>query len=355
MLKIDIRKNFKNNSYYYKFEINRKRGVLFGPSGCGKSTLLRLLTGFTTPDEGEINIDGAVIYSSKKRINIPIYRRNFGYLPQDSTLFPNMKIIDNITYGIKARKLKVELKEIKKLCERLQIADKLESYPAFLSGGQKQRTALARVLMIKPKLLLLDEPFSALDTPIKNCLRDIVIDISEEMEIPMLFVTHDSEDSYYMGSELIVINKGEVIECGDVEKVAYSPNLVETAKLLDFKNIFKVKEINEKEIVLDLPNIMPILKSTNNIDKNFNFVSIKPESVKILSPLEIKFQKPDNVLNATVASLHFRGKYCKADIVCENGLVLESHLPASDYINQYVSQNTKVLISIEKNSIIKLY
>ena len=191
MLKVKITKSFKHEKMNFSFKSETNRLVLFGASGCGKSTLLKMIAGFVKTDNGLIDFNGNCLFSKEKNINIPIYKRNIGYLPQENTLFPNFSVKENILYGLKAQKLPFISSEFDNIIDRLRISHKLDSMPATLSGGQMQRIALARLLMIRPKLLLLDEPFSALDTPVKECLRELVMNLTSEVNIPIIFVTHD--------------------------------------------------------------------------------------------------------------------------------------------------------------------
>jgi len=348
MLKIDITKHFKNEKMNFSFETKSNRVVLFGTSGCGKSTLLKMIAGLVRPESGEIYFDDQYLYSRKKSCHIPVYKRKFGYLPQAYTLFPNMTVKDNIIYGLKTGKMPFDKILFDTIIERLQIRHKLSSMPSELSGGQMQRAALARVLIIRPKLLLLDEPFSALDIPIRECLRELVVDLTEELNIPVLFVTHDVEDAFIFGKEIIVLDHGIVIEYGDMEKIYHSPEFVKTSKLLDFKNIWKIKSVEDEIIFIDKG--MNIKVHSSKILNNSKYICIKPENIKLLDTQS----DADNTNSylGRIKEIHYRGRYIKVLFETLQKILLHIHLSQHDFneLDLYKGKETTVLL--RENSLV---
>ena len=180
--------------------------ALLGPSGCGKTTLLRLVAGFLTPTVGHIRIDGQQVE------HIPTHKRNVGIVFQNYALFPHMTVFDNIAYGLRAQKAPASKvrSRVQEMLELVQLAQMSSRYPSELSGGQQQRIALARALAVEPQILLLDEPFSALD---KNLRLDMQIEVKRlltEQGITTIFVTHDQEEALSMADRIAVISQGIV-------------------------------------------------------------------------------------------------------------------------------------------------
>ena len=348
MLKVNITKSFKNEKMNFSFETETNRVVLYGTSGCGKSTLLKMIAGFLKPDNGEIYFGKQCLFSKKNNSNVPVYKRNFGYLPQENTLFPNITVKENILYGQKTQKLPFCKSGFDHIIDRLRIRHKLDSKPITLSGGQMQRAALARVLMIRPKLLLLDEPFSALDTPVKECLRELVMDLTEEINIPIIFVTHDVEDAFIVGREIVVLNSGRVIESGLVEHIYHSPDYVETARLLDYKNIFQISAIKNNEIVLE-DNFSLYFKD-NKIPADAEFVCIKPNSIVIVSGDTAA--QHENHFTGIVKDIHHRGRYVKIFFQTTAGFILHIHFSQYEFTALNLKKGDRACAELNSDSVV---
>ncbi|QWK20643.1 MAG: ABC transporter ATP-binding protein [Hydrogenobacter thermophilus] len=192
--------------------------LIFGPSGAGKTTLLRIIAGLEKPDEGYVEVDGEVWHDSKKGINLPPQKRDVGFVFQDYALFPNMTVAENIAYGMKK-------KDPQKVLELLKIA-RMEALkdrkPSELSGGQKQRVALLRAIAREPKLLLLDEPLSALDQETASALRDEIKAFQRKYRIPTFMVSHSIEDVLRLADRVLRIENGQVKAFGTPREVLFS-------------------------------------------------------------------------------------------------------------------------------------
>jgi molybdate transport system ATP-binding protein len=189
--------------------------VLFGPSGSGKTMTLQSIAGLITPDLGRIALKGRVLYDSTSRVNIPARHRGIGYLFQDYALFPHLTVLENVGFGL-GRKwprglCKQDRREIEGFLEIFEIAHLADSLPLDLSGGQKQRVALARALIRKPDLLLLDEPFSALDTLLRAKLRKKLLQIQSRFNIPVIMITHDPEDIEAFAETVVTYEAGRTL------------------------------------------------------------------------------------------------------------------------------------------------
>ncbi len=191
--------------------------ALVGESGSGKSTLLRVLAGLDLPDSGNIWIGG------KDCTFLPVQERNIGYLFQNYALFPHLNVFENIAFGLRVRKLHSSLVE-ERVCQLLrliQLERLADRYPNQISGGQRQRVALARALAIEPRLLILDEPFSAVDFNIRRELRSCLQDLHNQVEITTLFVTHDYQEAVEIAHDVALFHKGTVLKAGPSADIAH--------------------------------------------------------------------------------------------------------------------------------------
>lgn len=184
--------------------------VLWGPSGAGKTTILHCLAGLMKPSAGFINLNGRTVFSSGEKVNLPSRLRNVGYLFQDYALFPHMSVKNNVMYGLRGRRGKEEGLSLDPvgLLKSFGVGHLVDRYPRQLSGGEKQRVALARALAIQPQLLLLDEPFSALDKSTRINLRRELKELHRQWQIPFVLVTHDEEDASILGDMVISLEQG---------------------------------------------------------------------------------------------------------------------------------------------------
>ncbi|MBP2653244.1 MAG: potA 1 [Firmicutes bacterium] len=207
MLTVDIVKILPDFILKLNFTVNNNVLVLFGPSGCGKTTTLRCIAGLTRPDDGSIVFGKEIFYSAEEQRFVPPKDRNVGYMFQDYALFPHMSVNNNIWYGVKQKSTKT-VENYEKLMALLKIGH-ISARPIHqLSGGEKQRVALARALMAEPKILLLDEPLSALDCDTRLELRGELKRMQLISGIPFVLVTHDADEARAMGGEVLFIDRG---------------------------------------------------------------------------------------------------------------------------------------------------
>lgn len=210
MLEVQIYKKLAEFDLDVSFQVNDNILGLMGASGSGKSMTLKCIAGIETPDQGRIVLNGRVLFDSEKKINVPIQKRNVGYMFQSYALFPNMNVYENISVGLRARKVKGVDIVVQKVMQQFRIFELASRYPKQLSGGQRQRVALARLMAYEPDVLLLDEPFSALDEDLK---KDLLQELKSELQIskPVIFVSHDKEEVNYLCDLKYRIKQGEII------------------------------------------------------------------------------------------------------------------------------------------------
>jgi len=191
--------------------------TLLGASGCGKTTTLRLVLGSIFPDSGRIYFDEEDV------TDIPCYKRNVGIVYQDYALFPHLNVYENIAFGLKVKKEKDIEKKVKEIMETLRISGLEKRYPNQISGGQKQRVALARTLVVRPKILLLDEPLSNVDAKLRYELRNELKKIQKMTKITTLYVTHDQEEALTISHRIAIMNDGRIIEIGKPNDLYFHP------------------------------------------------------------------------------------------------------------------------------------
>lgn len=210
MLEVQIYKKLAEFDLDASFQVDDNILGLMGASGSGKSMTLKCIAGIETPDQGRIVLNGRVLFDSEKKINVPIQKRNVGYMFQSYALFPNMNVYENISVGLRARKVKDVDIVVQKVMQQFRIFELASRYPKQLSGGQRQRVALARLMAYEPDVLLLDEPFSALDEDLKE---DLLRELKSELQIskPVIFVSHNKEEVNELCDFKYKIKQGEIV------------------------------------------------------------------------------------------------------------------------------------------------
>ena len=246
---VDITRQLGAFTLDAQFEAENGVTCLLGASGCGKSFTLKCIAGIEKPDRGHIELDGVVLYDSEKHINLPPQKRQVGYLFQNYALFPNMTVRQNILCGLNREKDRaVKEKRLNEIIRLMQL-DGLENHkPAQLSGGQQQRTALARILVNEPRMLMLDEPFSALDAHLRDSLKIELRDMLQEYGKEVLMVTHSREEAYNMSRKIAVMDRGKLLGMKDTKELFADPGSVPAAILTGCKNIAEAKKTGEYEV-----------------------------------------------------------------------------------------------------------
>ncbi|CAO98161.1 ABC transporter ATP-binding protein [Erwinia tasmaniensis] len=261
-----LNKSYGPTSVFQDIDFSASEGefvTLLGPSGCGKSTLLRCIAGLTSVDSGQILLQG------KDLVPLSPQQRAIGMVFQSYALFPNMTVERNVAFGLKMQKLPgAEIqRRVAEVLELVELNDFVKRYPHQLSGGQCQRVALARSLVMRPRLLLLDEPLSALDARIRRHLRDQIRLIQQELKLTTLFVTHDQEEALMLSDRIVLMNKGKIVQSGDAESLYSAPVDLFAAGFIGHYNLLSVPQ------------------ATRLIGGSFNSqVAIRPESLRLCRP-----------------------------------------------------------------------
>lgn len=254
------------------FEVPEGKVVsLLGPSGCGKTTTLKIIAGLIKPDNGDIFLGDKTI------TDVSVEKRGTVIVFQDYLLFPHLNVEDNIGFGLKmARKPNKDINiQVERMLELVQLKGYNKKYPNELSGGQQQRVALARALAIEPKVLLLDEPFSSLDTKLREDMREFTLEIQRKLNITTILVTHDKEEALMSSDKIAIMLNGEIKQFGTPEELYERPNSIEIADFFGDKNYIKGMVQNGKFIseMIRFSTTMEDIKEVKAM--------IKPEDIKI--------------------------------------------------------------------------
>jgi spermidine/putrescine ABC transporter ATP-binding subunit len=302
---------------------------LLGPSGCGKTTLLRLISGLTFPSEGRILIDDQEV------TDLPVYKRDIAIVFQNYALFPHMTISENVSFGLRMQKMEKELirKRVDDALSLVGLTETRDRYPKQLSGGQQQRIALARAIVLKPKVLLLDEPLSNLDAKLRKQMRTELKKLHREINITTIHVTHDQEEALSIADRIVVMRNGEVQQIGAPQEIYESPGdsfmaeFIGSANLLNGVIIETIPKGNEVFYRLDLKSKFQVLvkkKSSGAIGDTI-LVGIRPEK------LNVHRQYPSeemNVLHGRIGLFHYLGAILEIHVDV-NGTELIANVPAT--------------------------
>ncbi len=299
--------------------------VLFGQSGAGKTLMLRIIAGLIKPINGKITIGDKEVFDHKTGLNLPSHLRNVGYVPQDLLVFPHLNVFSNISYGIK--KDKGVRDKVMLLLSQLELNGLENRYEWELSGGEKQRVALARALAPDPEVLLLDEPFSALDLDSRRRTRNYVRQILEGLGIPVILVTHDREEAVSMGNKIAIINKGELVDTGDPISLIGYPSRETVANLVGVENILnlEVQEIFQDQGIMlcssggfsiEIPSTEVFLGQNIKVGLRADDVILASEKPTGLSARNVK--------HGVIRAIYFEGGMYKVEIDC--GQTIISHV-----------------------------
>lgn len=221
MLKLNgVKKSYDGVTILNDINLEIEEGEIvsiLGPSGCGKTTLLNLILGITEADAG------AIVFNGEDLTNVPMEKRGFNIVFQDYALFPNLNVYQNITYGLRNKPEISTKEEVDDFIRLLDLKPHLDKKIDQLSGGQKQRVALARTMVMKPKILLLDEPLSALDGVIKESIKERIKTIAKEMNLTTIIVTHDPEEALTLSDRVMIVNEGKIAQFGRPEEIIQTP------------------------------------------------------------------------------------------------------------------------------------
>ena len=248
-ISVDINKKLGDFSLEISFETDAKRIGILGPSGCGKSMTLKSIAGIEKPDSGHISIDERILFDQKQKINLKPQKRRVGYMFQNYALFPTMNVAQNIGAGLGVADEDRNLR-VADMIERFHLQGLEKHLPGQLSGGQQQRVALARIMAYRPDIILLDEPFSALDEHLKERLQHEMMSMLEDYEGQVILVSHSRDEIYRFSDELLIMEDGHVMARGQTEQLFDDPGTVAVARMTGCKNFSDAERLDAHHLQL---------------------------------------------------------------------------------------------------------
>ncbi len=247
---------------------------ILGPSGCGKTTLIRVIAGLEEIQKGEIFLESTLV--ANRQFNTAPEKRPISYVFQDFALFPHMSVLENISFAAGSKVNKKKL--IEQVIKLSKVENFLSKYPHSLSGGEQQRVALARSIAVQPKLLLLDEPFSDLDSSLKREIIDDTLHLINSLESSAIIVTHNAEEAMFLSDTIIVMDKGSIVQIGKPHDIYFDPVNIYVASLFGETNIFQSKVVNNECLTP-----LGVLRTKNMLNDQLVNVVIRPEAIKLHS------------------------------------------------------------------------
>ena len=322
--------------------------TLLGPSGCGKTTMLRMISGFETPTEGRVLLAGEDV------THVPPYRRDVNQVFQSYALFPHLNVWDNVAFGLRMKHVpEADVKpRVQQAIEMVALVGMEQRKPTQMSGGQRQRVALARAIVNRPKVLLLDEPLSALDAKLRHAMQVELKRLQQKIGITFIFVTHDQEEALTMSDRIAVINKGKVEQLGTVDEIYHRPKTTFVANFIGEANILEATVVERAgdSVVLRLGQGVDVRVDVNDIPAEASRVtlSVRPEKVRI----EKRFPRGENVFEALVSEELFKGAVDELLLVTDGGLELTAVVANESAAEHAVHRGDRVWCQLHRDDVV---
>ena len=322
----DVSKRYGENYAVRGVDLDIREGeflTLLGPSGCGKTTTLRMIAGFEQPTEGRIVIDGVDV------TDLAPNKRKLGMVFQSYALFPNMTVADNVAFGLKMLKMPHDQiqKRVGEMLALIQMANFGNRYSYQLSGGQQQRVALARALAIQPRVLLLDEPLSALDAKIRDELRNEIRRIQRELGITTIYVTHDQEEALALSDRIVVMNVGRVEQIGQPFEIYNKPQTEFVARFVGTLSTVRGVVSGDGSVLVSGQPVRLSAPLTTKRVGEVVMLSLRPETIALGNGAQ-----GDNTLRATVQSITFLGAVVRVQLGVEGSSFIADSLNSPSFV-----------------------
>jgi molybdate transport system ATP-binding protein len=357
-LEVRIRKRFPHAEGAFDLNVHFRVGagftILFGASGAGKTTVLDCIAGLADPDDGRITVAGEDLYDSEKGRNLPAWKRRIGYVIQDLALFPHLTAEENVAYGLHTLRADERRARSREILGAFRIEHLCGRRPAQISGGERQRVALGRALVTEPRALLLDEPLAALDRPTKSRILDDLRQWNQAHRVPILYVTHSSEEVFALGDHVIVLEAGKIVAQGSPHEVMRAPRLETVARLSGCENIFDATVLALHEdrgtmtcrlepgtVQLETPLVRAEIGSRLSVGIRAGDLMLATESPRGLSAR--------NVVPGTIRRLEQRDVMVSAVVEC-SGTPFEVHLTLAAREALHLAPGTKVWLVVKTHS-----
>lgn len=356
MLSFNIVKRFEGFSLNCDAEFDAGITAIFGPSGSGKTTLLNCLAGLMKPDEGEITFRGTVFYGSSARRFVPPEKRRFGYVFQDSALFPHMSVMDNLRYGYNLTPVHLRKTEPQELIQLLRLDHLVKRSVTNLSGGERQRVALARALATSPDLLLLDEPLASLDSGFRGVIIQYLSQVWRELQTPMIYVSHSISEVMALAHQALVLSDGRVIAKGTPSQILVRPELADIAEFATLENILEGEVVADGDSESGLATLR--IGVANFIVPDVtreagSKVMISLRAGDIILTLDVPTRlSARNVINATISAIHTSGSRVLVYVDIGASLVVQITQAARRDLD--LREGMNVYLIVKTNSIVVL-
>ena len=358
-LHVDIEKKLDAFNLRVQMDLGAEILVLFGPSGSGKTQTLNAIAGLTAPDAGEITLDGTTFFCrgrAGQAINLPARKRRVGYVFQHYALFPHLTALENVAYPLWRQRGAHQRARV--LLEQMHLAHLAQRFPHELSGGQQQRVAIARALAAEPQMLLLDEPFSALDSGIRERLHQDLRAVQARSHLVVIYVTHSLDDAFAVGHRLAVVREGHIEQVGSLEAVCQHPSNSAVLNILGIPNAFSARVVaaTSAGLYLDWDGLqLEALPQPIEVDSVVT-AYIRSEDIKILYP--------DRPLMHPVQYNHLIGKIVSKRpgrssltlrVILTNGHEVEMAFPAHTYAPLSLLPGEDINLSVRKEGLVVLH
>ena len=355
MLELRVRKSFVGFTLGCEAQFGEGVTAIFGPSGSGKSTLLNSIAGLVRPDDGEIRFQGDLLYSSEGGVNIPPERRRFGYVFQDSALFPHMSVSENIHYGYRLTAREDRRIEPSQLVELLQLERLLERSVGNLSGGERQRVALARALATSPRLLLLDEPLASLDGGLRGVILGYLKSIRRELGTPMIYVSHSISEVMALADNALALRDGSAVAYGPASEALAMPEVSALAQFDTLENLLEAtvaKRYGDEDIAeLEVGNARVIAAGVRRGEGDALTVSIRAGDIIVSRQIPPQ-TSARNAIPARVSEIHNVGS--RVLVYADIGRRVAVEITPNSLRALELREGTEIYLIIKANSVIPL-
>ena len=350
VIDIKITKHFPSFNLDAGFKADSGMVVFFGRSGSGKSLTLQIIAGLQKADSGYIKIDDVVFFDASSGQNLTPQNRNISYMSQDYSLFPHLNVEQNIAYAEK------NSMQVREMMELFQLQGMEKKRISELSGGQKQRVALARALIRKPQLILLDEPLAALDNVTRLRLREELRSITEQFNVPVIFITHDPVEAFTMADTLVIFNNGKVIQVDSPDIVFNRPADISVAELVGVTNIYSgvIEDVDEaaNATLIRTENTTFIADYTGLSKGEKVHWCIRPEQVMVLRKARpAKMSVKENQIEGEITRSLHTGPTYQVEVTADNGMTFMIELPAHSYRRLRLGLGKRENLSLKKREI----
>jgi molybdate transport system ATP-binding protein len=358
-LHIDIEKRLGPFRLQVRLDVGSEILVLFGPSGAGKTITLQSIAGLVSPDAGEIVFDERALFRRQRpgsAVNLPARRRRVGYVFQDYALFPHLTALENVAFPLWRKDGGPE--RAAALLERMRLEHLADRYPREMSGGQQQRIAIARALASEPDILLLDEPFAALDPALRERLQRGLREVQREFDLVVLCVTHNLEDAFVIGDRLAVVHDGQVTQVGAVEEVFRRPANLRAAESMGVRNLIhaRVTGASADGVMLDWDGLALEAPPQHAVTGQMAPLYIRPEDIKLLyDDRGVGEALRRNQVDGTVVAREDLADFTTLFVALPNGHQIEVRYPSYTYNRMQLRVGSTTRLSLRREGLVLLH